>query len=248
MARRLRRSQRPAAALLAFVLAAPVAVRAAPRDFATVGRIGVRVVDRRTVVLVPIAGPMRLRLSEPFILVRRSRLILTIENARLGIGIPAARRQEGTLALGVREVGQDVQVTLEMDRLGEYELKPTEGGILLTIGPDRPAPESLAASAGSMAPAASVHSARTTRPAREVASQESGGSSRLGLLALAVTAGLAGWLVRRFRSGTLPPWVSEGIARVRRRLGLPGAPDPVDAASQGLHADESTRADAVRNA
>jgi len=216
-----RRFRRAAAALFAVTLAALIPGPATPRDFATVGRIGVRVVEGRVLVLVPIAGSMQLHLSEPFVLAGRSRLILTIQNARLGIGGSVARRSPGLLSLEITEERGDVVVVADVDRLGDYGLTPTEGGILLWIEPDRrtvvtPAP------AGSDEPGMERirAAAAITAATPDGATNGQGRVSMLALLLLALSAATAGWLVRRVRTAGVPAWAGPALDRSRRWLGV----------------------------
>jgi hypothetical protein len=176
---------------LGVVIASPA--RAA-RDYATVGRIVTRVVEGRTVVLVPIAGTMRLRLSEPFRLNNRSRLYLTIVDAKLGIPVPP-RKGEGVLGMEVTERDGDVRIAIDFRALGDYGMKPTEGGILLWVDPEPPlraAPADPAVvPAGVKAP---------ERMEAKASPQESQGGGIAGLLILSGLAAIAGVGVRTLRT------------------------------------------------
>lgn len=164
------------------------------RDYATVGRIVTRVVDGRTVVLVPIAGTIRLRLSEPFRVRNRSRLYLTVVDAKLGIPAPP-RKGEGVLGLEVRERDGDVRIAIDLAVLGDYGMKPTEGGILLWIDPERPL---RIATAEPVTPPKKIE----TSERREAAAPtgESGGNGWAGFLVLSGLAAMAGVGVRTLRT------------------------------------------------
>jgi hypothetical protein len=161
------------------------------RDYATVGRIVTRVVDGRTVVIVPIAGPMRVRLSEPFRLRNRSRLYLTIIDAKLGIPAPP-RRGEGVLGLQVTETGVNVRIAIDLAALGDYGMKPTEGGILLWVDPEPPLRPSEAMQGLPAIPAG-------TLPEGSDAPAVTGGRG-IALLVLAGLAAGAGIGARRLRA------------------------------------------------
>ncbi len=219
MARAPRRFGRAAAALLALGLTVDHPVHAAARDFATVGRIGVRVVDGRTLILVPVAGPGRLRLSEPLHMAGRSRLMLTVENARRGIGGAAARRAEGLLALSVLEARNDVVIAVDVARLGDYALRPTEAGYLLSIGterrPVRAAPAPLAmgpAGPGRGADVGPVAISGTTPSPQPDAGR---GRSWPGWLILGLAAAGGGWWFGRIRVYGLPAWAEAAVDRSR---------------------------------
>lgn len=217
-----RRFRRAAAALFAITLAALIPGTATSRDFATVGRIGVRVVEGRVLVLVPIAGSMQLRLSEPFVMAGRSRLIIRIQNARLAIGGSAARRSPGLRSLEIREERGDVVVSADVDNLGDYGLTPTEGGILLWIEPNRRA---VVSPAGMVEPGdAAAESIRATTTLTSAAPPDGatsgeGGDSTFGLLLLALSAASAGWVVRRVRTAGVPAWAGIALDRSRRWFG-----------------------------
>ncbi len=102
------------------------------REWATVGRVVSRRVDGRTIVLVPVSGPVRPRLSEPFRVGSRWRLYLTLEGARIGINA-RPRKGEGVLAVSVEESGSDVRIAIDVKELTSYGTKPAEEGILVWI-------------------------------------------------------------------------------------------------------------------
>ncbi len=212
-ARRARMASFAVAVLL--MIAAPVAKpAAAERVYATVGRIVTRIVEGRTIVLIPVAGPAQLRLSEPFRLKDRSRLYLTIVDAKLSI--PARpRRGEGVLGLTVTENSGDVTIAIDFARIGDYGMKPEEGGILLWVDPEPPSTADRARIREALA-------AGVAREAARVAPPEPENGSSFGLFALAGIAAIAGIAVRRFRSAAvheiakrLEQLIDRGMASLR---------------------------------
>jgi hypothetical protein len=182
---------------VAVVLGAGVLVASparAARRYATVGRIVTRVVDGRTVVLVPIAGTRRLNLSEPFRFRNRSRLYLTIGDAKMGIPAPP-RKGEGLLGLEVIERDGDVRITIDVAALGDYGMKPTEGGILLWV--DAEAPPRVVTAQPATPP---VGAAAPKRKEADVPPRDTGGGGLAGLLVLSGLAAMAGVGVRKLRS------------------------------------------------
>ena len=178
------------------------------RDYATVGRVVVRVVDGRTVVVVPVAGRLRPRLSEPLRTGNRWRLDLTIEDARISIAMPK-RKTAGVESLTVTEVGADVRITVIVSRLGEYGARRSEEGLLFWIDSERPPP--VPASSSTPITTGSVMPARSQEPVSAPVA-ESGGN-RVGIMALAALAAIAGLTVRRVRRSGMPAWATAAAAR-----------------------------------
>jgi hypothetical protein len=185
------------------------------RDFSTVGRIVTRVVDGRTVVVIPVAGRVRVRLSEPFRVSNHWRLYLTVEDARLSIQRIDRKRPEGLMGLEVAELGNDVRLKIDVRSLGDYAARPSEEGYLVWIDSEsRPV---LAAS--SPLPAEPSTVARTSDPAQAPIPDRSGWAGGLFLGLLAAAAGLA---VRHVRRHGLPSGVADlatdAVPRLRKVL------------------------------
>jgi len=180
-----------------------------PLDYATVGRVVSRVVDGRTVVVIPVAGAVHPKLSEPIRIGKLWRLVLVIEGARLSIAAPV-RQQEGLAALTVEEVGSDVRITADVKRLGDYGTRPSEEGMLLWIDPDRRTPVEAAAPATSTAGPASTGAtaSRTSQEHRPAVKRD--GSNWGGMIGLVVAAAVAGAVVRHVRRNGAPAW-SKGL-------------------------------------
>lgn len=187
------------------------------RDYATVGRIVVRVVEGRTVIVVPVAGRLQPTLSEPFRVGNHWRVYLTIQDARLSVG-GRPRRAAGVLSLDAEEIDGDVRIAIDVDELGEYGARRSEEGILLWIDAERrpviaAAPVVTGSEAESVPPAAGPAAAQTA-PA--------GGSGRAGLIVLAALAAAAGGVVRYVRRNGIPDGVRDvasGILpAIRERL------------------------------
>lgn len=202
-------------------------------DYATVGRVVTRFVDGRVVIVVPVAGVLRPDLSEPIRAGRRWRLDLVLEDARLAIDAPA-RKGEGLAALSVREVGNDVRITVEVNRLGDYGTRRSEEGLLMWIDAERREPvPPLSASTptsipvtGSAAAPAPVSVAQTP-PARPVR------RNWVGWIGLVIAAAAAGGAVRSVRRNGWPDWVvdlrSSIASAVRERI---GGREPVQTAAE----------------
>jgi len=195
------------------------------RDFATVGSILVRRVDKRTVVVVPVKGPLQAKLSEPFRVGSRWRLYLTIQNARMSIRGARINKAEGVLAIDVSEFSNDVRLTVEMKVLGDYGARRSEEGMILWVD-DEPRPvsrmggsiaEDLAAAA--LAPAPGAPSAKPA--AQESRSNGDGGFVRLVLLFVLAAGG--GLVLQRVRRDGLPEWAQAAGPRLRQVLGMKAA-------------------------
>jgi len=176
------------------------------RDYATVGRVVVRVVDGRTVIVVPVAGRLSPRLSEPMRVGNRWRLDLTIEDARISIAMPR-RKSETIESLTVTEVGSDVRITAVVNRLGDYGARRSEEGLLFWIeseGPER--------AVSSMVPitTSSALAAMPQEPAPAPAPEQDGG--RFGIIVFAALAAGAGLVVRWVRRNGVPAWANEVMA------------------------------------
>lgn len=181
------------------------------REYATVGRVLTRRVDGRTVVLIPVKGPVRPRLSEPFKVGNRWRLYLTLEGARVGI-IARPRVGEGVLDLTVEETGSDVRISVDVAQLTTYGTKPSEEGLLLWLEDDATAEHR----AEEQARALPIIGDGPRLASQDVAPEpepEGAGWIRLALLlAAAAGAGLGfRWLRRR---GTMPAWLESAGAMV----------------------------------
>jgi hypothetical protein len=175
------------------------------REWATVGRVVSRRVDGRTIVLIPVSGPVRPRLSEPFRVGSRWRLYLTLEGARIGINA-RPRKGEGVLDLSVTETGSDVRIAIDVKELASYGTKPAEEGILVWIEDDATAAhraEEQAQALPIIGDGPRLASAEAPPPAPE---PEGRGWIPFTLL-LAAAAGL-GFGFRWWRAkGTMPHWV-----------------------------------------
>jgi hypothetical protein len=176
------------------------------REYASVGRVLSRRVDGRTVVLIPVAGPVRPRLSEPFRVGNRWRLYVTLEGARLGINAEP-RLGPGVLDIVVAEAGSDVRIAIDVPSMTSYGTKPAEEGLLLWIE-DEGTAEHRAQEQARALPV--IGDGPTVDPVREPAPPDPPGSTgwvRFLLLVLAAAGlGLAfrGWK----RRGTMPAWVA----------------------------------------
>jgi hypothetical protein len=200
------------------------------RDFATVGSIVVRRVDRRTVVVVPVKGPLQAKLSEPYRVGNRWRLYLTIENARMSIRGAKINRPEGLLAIDAGEISGDVRLSIEVKALGDYGARRSEEGMILWVD-DEPRPiartggsiaEDLAGSVQPVVKPAGV--APGVKPAAAPAREGgTGGFVRLVLL-VALAAG-GGLVLQRVRRDGMPEWAQAAGPRLRRVLGMKTA-DP----------------------
>ena len=219
------RTPRRVGILVAFAAAAflgvPVTGRAervaTDRDFSTVGRIVTRVVEGRTVVVIPVAGPVRVRLSEPFRVSNHWRLYLTVEDARLSIRGIVQKKPVGLLGLEVAEVGNDVRLRIDVRVLGDYAARPSEEGYLVWIDsesrPVLPAVTPLPAEQGSVE--------RASEPVPPPAPGRTGGSW-VGGLFLGLFAAAAGLALRHVRRHGIPDGVADMLAgavpRIRKVL------------------------------
>jgi hypothetical protein len=192
------------------------------RDYATVGRVVARFVDGRTVVVVPVAGTLRPRLSEPVRAGKRWRLDLVIEDAKLSIGAPV-RRPEGVASLTVREVGSDVRVSVEVDVLGDYGVRRSEEGMLLWIDAERRAPVEAPPVNGPIAApvAGSAEMPGSVRRGQD-APVAPAGTNWVAMIALAIAAALAGAAVRYVGRNGWPGWATDlranAVPRIRELL------------------------------
>ncbi|HUF69631.1 MAG TPA: hypothetical protein VMM79_13390 [Longimicrobiales bacterium] len=188
------------------------------RDYATVGRVVARFVDGRTVVVVPVAGTLRPRLSEPIRAGKRWRLDLVIEDAKLSSGVPV-RRPEGVVALTVREVGSDVRVSVEVDVLGDYGVRRSEEGMLLWIDAGRKAPSVNGPTTVPVAGSAVMPGSAGRGQEAPVAPP---GTNWVGMIALAIAAAVAGAAVRYVRRNGWPGWATDlrenAVPRIRELL------------------------------
>jgi len=228
MAGTSRRGPMLALVAAAFLWAAPRAV-AAGREFATVGNLVARRVEGRTLVIVPIAGPIRMKLSEPFRTENRWRLYLTIEDARLSIGGSSKpKRPEGVLSLSASEVSGDVRITIEVAKLGDYGARRSEEGLIVWIDD---APRPAAAAPVDAVPVASQ--AATPQGAPE----EGDGLARTVLLTL--VAGGLGWAVRHVRRNGVPDWARGAASQAGPRLRelVFGRPSPANRSPQSRRAN-----------
>ena len=177
---------------------------AAAREYASVGRVLSRRIDGRTVVLIPVAGPVRPRLSEPFRVGSRWRLYLTLEGARLGINT-TPRPGQGVLKLEVTETGSDVRVAVDVAALTSYGTKPTEEGLLLWIEDEATAEHRAQEQEQALPVIGDGPALADTRAAPEP-EPDRGGWLRMALL-LAAAAGLGLGFRWWRRKGTVPAWV-----------------------------------------
>lgn len=228
--------------LLALATAAVFAVAQAGRaepdgalDYATVGRVVARFVDGRTVVVIPVAGTLRPRLSEPIRAGRRWRLDLVIEDAKLSIGAPV-KRPTGVASLTVEEIGSDVKVSIEVAALGDYGARRSEEGMLLWIDAVRREPVVAAAAPGSPTSIPITGAAAQPQPVRSSRAQEAPvapeSASWTGLIVLAIAAAGAGAAVRHVRRNGWPAWADDlranAVPRLRLLLGGGSAADEPD--------------------
>jgi hypothetical protein len=190
-------------------------------DYATVGRVVARLVDGRTVVVIPVAGTLRPRLSEPIRAGKRWRLDLVIEDAKLSISAPV-KRPAGVASLTVEEVGSDVKVSIEVVELGDYGARRSEEGMLLWIDAVRKEPVVAAAPSGLptsipiTSAAAQPQQVRSSRAQDAPVAPESTGWT--GLIALAIGAAGAGAAVRHVRRNGWPAWADDLRANAVPRL------------------------------
>lgn len=181
------------------------------REYASVGRVVSRRVDGRTVVLIPVAGPVRPRLSEPFRVGNRWRLYLTLEGARLGINAKP-RPGQGVLDIAVAEAGSDVRIAVDVASLTSYGTKPAEEGLLLWIE-DEATAEHRAQEQAQALPV--IGDGPTTLSGIEEAPppEPAGDSGWLRFVLLLVTAAGLGLAFRRWkRKGSMPAWVADAGA------------------------------------
>jgi hypothetical protein len=214
----------------AFLWAAPRAVAAA-REFATVGNLVARRVEGRTLVIVPIAGPIRMKLSEPFRTGNRWRLYLTIEDARLSLGgLSKPRRPEGVLSLSATEVSGDVRIAIDVAKLGDYGARRSEEGLIVWIN-DAPRP----VTAGRAAVATAAPATPPSPP--EATAAEGTGFARTVLLTL--VAGGFGWAVRYVRRNGVPAWARDAASHAGPRLRelVFGRPSPAHRSPQDRRAN-----------
>jgi hypothetical protein len=185
----------------------------AAREWATVGRAVSRRVDGRTIVLVPVSGPIRPRLSEPFRVGSRWRLYLTLEGARIGINA-RPRRGEGVLDLSIEESGSDVRIAIDVKDLTAYGTKPAEDGILVWIE-DAATAEHRAEEQARALPIIG-EGPRLARAQEPAPAPEPRGHGWLRLVLLLAVAASLGVGLRWWRAGgTLPRWVESAGSMFR---------------------------------
>jgi len=185
--------------------ARPEPATVSTREWATVGRVVSRRVDGRTIVLVPVSGPVRPRLSEPFRVGSHWRLYLTLEGARIGINA-RPRRGEGVLAVSIEESGSDVRIAIDVKDLTTYGTKPAEEGILVWIEDDATAAHRADEQAQALPIIGDGPRIAAVEEPPPPPEPEGHGWLRL-ILFLAVAAGL-GLGFRWWRArGTMPTWV-----------------------------------------
>jgi hypothetical protein len=197
----------------AFCFAAPGIVYATRREFATVGSLVARRMEGRTVVIVPVAGPIRMKLSEPFRSGNRWRFYLTLEDARLSIRGAKPKRPEGVLALSVTEVSGDVRITIDVAKLGDYGARPSEEGLIVWIDDEPRAAVNPDAATPVEAPISPAPQA-----ARSVESADSGGGGLGRMVLLAIVGGGLGWAVRHVRRNGVPEWGRGAAAQAGPKL------------------------------
>lgn len=173
------------------------------REYATVGRIVVRRVEGRTMVVVPVAGRVQPTLSEPFRVGDHWRIYLTIHDARLSVG-GRPRTPAGLLALNAEEIDGDVRISIDVAVLGDYGARPSEEGMILWINPERrpvrPVTTPLV-----------VNEAASTPEQPQAAPSADEGTGWTGLVVLAVLAAAAGAAVRYVRRNGIPVRLRYGI-------------------------------------
>lgn len=202
-------------------------------DYATVGRVVTRFVDGRTVIVIPVAGPLQPKLSEPIRVGRRWRLHLVLEDAKLAIVAPA-RRGEGVASLSVREDGSDVRITVDVDALGDYGARRSEEGLLLWIDAERKTPvEAVPPSTPTTIPLTGGGAMAMPEVAR--AQEPPARHERrnwVGWIGLVVLAAGTGAAVRSVRRNGWPDWVADLTPALRgRRSEAEPAGEPTGAAS-----------------
>jgi hypothetical protein len=187
------------------------------------------------VVVIPVAGTLRPRLSEPIRAGRRWRLDLVIEDAKLSIGAPV-KRPTGVASLTVEEIGSDVKVSIEAAALGDYGARRSEEGMLLWIDAVRREPVVAAAAPGSPTSIPITGAAAQPQPVRSSRAQEAPvapeSASWTGLIVLAIAAAGAGAAVRHVRRNGWPAWADDlranAVPRLRLLLGGGSAADEPD--------------------
>jgi hypothetical protein len=196
------------------------------RDFATVGSIVVRKVEGRTVVVIPISGPVRPKLSEPFRVANRWRLYLTIEDARMSIRGSRINKPEGVLAISVAEVSGDVRLTVDVKALGDYGARRSEEGLILWID-ENPRPVMAASPAGAPveAPAPVAPGRASASPAKATAQPTGGGGRGFRMAFLAILAAGGGWALQWVRRNGTPEW-AQAIGPGLRALAFGKKPTP----------------------
>ncbi|MGD8277917.1 MAG: hypothetical protein PVH00_07815 [Gemmatimonadota bacterium] len=186
------------------------------REWATVGRIVSRRVDGRTIVLVPVSGPVRPRLSEPFRVGSRWRLYLTLEGARIGINA-RPRKGEGVLSVSLEESGSDVRIAIDVKDLTTYGAKPAEEGILVWIEDEATAAHDAAEQARAL-PIIGDGPRLASEPAPPPPPEPEGHGWLRLIVLLAAAAGL-GVGLRWLRSRETPPrWLDTAATRGRALL------------------------------
>jgi hypothetical protein len=183
------------------------------REWATVGRIVSRRVDGRTIVLVPVSGPVRPRLSEPFRVGSRWRLYLTLEGARVGINA-RPRKGEGVLAVSVEESGSDVRIAIDVKELTSYGTKPAEEGILVWIEDEETAAHDARVQAQALPIIGDGPRLASAEPPPPPPAPKGRGWLRLALMvvvAAGVGMGLRWWRSRE----TTPRWMTVVASAVR---------------------------------
>jgi hypothetical protein len=196
------------------------------RDFATVGSIVVRRVDKRTVIVIPVKGPLQAKLSEPFRVGNRWRLYLTFTNARMSIRGAKINRPEGVLAIDASELSNDVRLTVDLKLLGDYGARRSEEGMILWVDDEsKPVSRVGGTIADDLAAAAlPVAAAAGGKPAEPVTqASDSGGGGFVRIVLLVALAAVGGVVIQRVRRDGLPEWAQAAEPRLRRVLGLKAA-------------------------
>ncbi len=189
----------------------------AGRDYATVGNIVSRRVEGRTIVVVPIAGTLNARLSEPFRVGDHWRLYLTVEDAKLAFRGVKPHRPEGVMSLAASEDGVDVRIAIDVAKLGDYGARRSEEGMLIWIDDQRSvrAPDTaVAVVTPEVAPAPPA----VSRAAAPRAAEPPRGGGWMRIVLFVVLAAGAGLAVRHVGRNGTPEWLSGGLAGLGPRL------------------------------
>jgi len=213
------------------------------REWATVGRIVSRRVDGRTIVLVPVSGPVRPRLSEPFRIGSHWRLYLTLEGARVGINA-RPRKGEGVLAVSVEESGSDVRVAIDVKDLTSYGTRPAEEGILVWIEDEATAEHDAREQAQALPIIGDGPRLASAEPPPPPPEPKGRGWLRLAVMVVAAAGfglGLRWWRMRE----TTPRWMeavvtaSRGFVRMMRGKVLPKSAETDEARGMDAPAPET---------